>query len=68
VSPPSLEELERRLRARASDAEETIRKRLAEAAKETAAAGEYDHVVVNDDLTRAVREVESLLERFARPR
>jgi guanylate kinase len=53
IMPPSLEELERRLRERALDDEATIERRLAEAEEEIAHVDEYDHVVVNDDFDRA---------------
>lgn len=53
IMPPSLSELEHRLRERALDDEATIRRRLADAEEEMAHAGEYDHVVVNDDFDRA---------------
>ncbi len=68
LAPPSSDELERRLRGRHADSEEVIRRRLAGAARETAASREYDHIVVNDDLDRAVREVTALLERAAAKR
>lgn len=53
IMPPSLDELERRLRERALDDEATIARRLAEAEEEIAHVEEYDHVVVNDDFERA---------------
>ena len=57
ITPPSLEELERRLRGRGTDSEETIRKRLSIAAGELEASAEYDHIVVNDDVDRAAHEI-----------
>ena len=56
IMPPSFEELERRLRARATETEESILRRLANAKGEMAHASEYDHVIVNDDLARAADE------------
>ena len=53
LKPPSMEELERRLRARGTDSEESIGKRLRGAAKEIAEMDRFDHVIVNDDLERA---------------
>lgn len=53
ILPPSWQELERRLRERASDDEETIRKRLANARGEIAHYGFFDYLVVNDDIERA---------------
>ena len=64
IAPPSIAELERRLRDRATEDEETIRRRLAEAERELDASREYDHVVVNDEIERAAREIEALLERI----
>ncbi len=56
IMPPSFEELERRLRARGTETEESILRRLANAKGEMEHAGEYDHVIVNDDLVRATGE------------
>ena len=62
-SPPSMEELLRRRTRRGSEAPEVMeaRQRLAEV--EMGYADRYDHVVVNDDAERAVREVQEILER-----
>jgi len=57
IEPPSFEDLERRLTGRASDRPEQIERRLAAAREELAAAGEFDHRIVNDDLQRAVQEL-----------
>lgn len=54
IAPPSLSELERRLRGRGTDSEEKIQKRLARAREEIGSMREFDYVVVNDDLQRAV--------------
>lgn len=48
ILPPSLEELERRLRARGQDSDATIRRRLAAAATEISHAPEFDHVMINE--------------------
>ena len=61
VAPPSLEELERRLRKRGTETEESIRRRVEQAKKELEYAeveGSHDKVVVNDDLDRAYKEME----------
>src|SRR3954463_4494056 len=50
VLPPSHEELERRLRARAQDAEDVVQARMAKANNEISHWAEYDYVVINDDL------------------
>jgi len=61
ILPPSREELERRLRSRAQDADEEIARRLARAYSEIEAFGKYDYCVVNDDVERAGRDVEAIL-------
>jgi len=55
--PPSFETLEVRLRGRCQDEETAIRRRLATARAEVSAVGEYDYVVINDELTRCVGEL-----------
>jgi guanylate kinase len=60
IEPPSFEDLERRLVARASDRPEQIERRLAAAREELAAAGEFDHRIVNDDLERALQDLSGL--------
>ncbi|MHB8901386.1 MAG: guanylate kinase [Thermoguttaceae bacterium] len=62
IAPASIEELERRLRGRETEDEPAIRRRLGQAREELAAAGNYKHYVVNDDLDRAVGEVCDLLK------
>lgn len=57
IAPPSLEELERRLRSRGTESEERIALRLQTAKTELLEAKTYDHVVVNDDYERAASEV-----------
>lgn len=57
ILPPSKEELERRLRGRATDSEEVICRRLAKADYELSFAPQFDRRIVNDDLDRAVAEV-----------
>lgn len=64
IMPPSIEELERRLRGRGTDAEEVILKRIAKAEFELSKAPEFDHIVVNDKLDDAVSEVENILNDF----
>ncbi len=53
ILPPSLEELERRLKSRASDDDATVARRLAKARTEIENYGLFDYLVVNDDLERA---------------
>jgi len=64
VQPPSIEELEKRLRGRETDSEETIQQRLAKATEELAYAPQFDRVIVNDDLETAQQEVRKAIEQF----
>jgi guanylate kinase len=70
ILPPSLHELERRLRARAQDTEEVVAQRMAKAASEISHWQEYDYVVVNEDLESALQSVRAILhgERLKRER
>ncbi len=62
ILPPAREELERRLRSRAQDSEEEIKRRLARARDEIAEFGKYyDYCVVNDDVERAGREAQAIV-------
>jgi guanylate kinase len=60
VLPPSLEALEDRLRRRATDTDEVIRRRLQKALEELAYHREYEHRIVNDDLDRAYENLRSI--------
>lgn len=60
IRPPSLNELERRLRARGSEDEDSIARRLDEAEAELSHADEYDHQIVNDRFADALAELERL--------
>ena len=62
IEPPSLEELARRLRDRATDAEEEIEARLEVARTEVAAREEFDHVILNDHVDRATDELVSVID------
>lgn len=64
VEPPSMEELERRLRGRGTEDESQIEVRLGNAAREMAHAGDYDVRVVNDDLARACEELQDVIHRY----
>lgn len=68
--PPSMQELERRLRGRAQDSEEEIGRRLAVAREEMTHWEDFDHVLVNRDFDRTVAEVRAILHaaRTARAR
>ena len=59
--PPSFAELSRRLHARGTDSEETIRQRLETARREVREIVNYDYIVVNDTVDRAVEEILAIL-------
>lgn len=61
VLPPSLEELERRLRDRRTDSAEVIERRLRDARADMTHWDEFDYVIVNDDLDQAVADLEAAL-------
>jgi guanylate kinase len=61
IAPPTLVELERRLRGRGTDSDEKIQKRLVRAREEIKAVREFDYVVVNDMLSEAVQGFESVI-------
>jgi guanylate kinase len=61
INVPSFEALEARLRARATDSEATIKRRLANARLEIAQAGHYDVQLLNEDLDRAVEDLVALM-------
>jgi guanylate kinase len=61
LMPPSLEELRRRLVHRGTDTLEQIETRMKNAATEMEAAGEYNFVVINDSVERAVEEIDRLV-------
>lgn len=61
IAPPTLIELERRLRGRGTDSEEKIQKRLARAREEIKAVKEFDYVVVNDMLAVAAETFKSII-------
>ena len=60
IAPPSWDVLEARLRGRASDDDDVIRRRLANARAELDRQNEYDAVVINDDLSAAIAQIEGL--------
>jgi guanylate kinase len=64
IMPPGLKTLEERLRARATDSEESIRRRLKKAGEEMEHAGDFDHVIVNDKLEKAVADAIRIVKKF----
>ncbi len=61
IVPPSMEELERRIRERGTEDEETILKRMSKARQEVKEVDMYKHVVCNDDLAKAVEDVRNII-------
>ena len=62
ILPPSVEELERRLRDRRTDSAEVIERRLSDALSDMSHWTEFDHVIINDDLNRAIADLEDVLD------
>ena len=62
ILPPSMEELESRLRGRGTEDEETIRKRLQTAKTELQEADHYDYTVVNEDVPQAAERIMEIIE------
>jgi len=61
IVPPSLEELERRLRGRKTDSEEAIKRRLTNAVKEMEAWREYDYILINKDSSETAAEIQKIM-------
>jgi guanylate kinase len=61
LEPPSLGELERRLRSRGTEDEDKLRRRLEAAKRELGARGLFDHAVVNDDVGEASSQVAAII-------
>ncbi len=59
--PPSLQELEARLRKRGTETEEVLQKRLAKAQEEMKFTGKFKYTVVNDDVDQAVEKLKKLI-------
>lgn len=64
IMPPSVEELEKRLRQRSTDDDETIAKRIGKAKEELSYSGYFDKIVINSDLDVAEMEVKSILSEY----
>jgi len=62
ITIPSMQELERRLRGRDTETEETILSRLSIAERELKRAFRYDYVVLNDDVDAAVERIETIIQ------
>lgn len=64
VQPPSIDELEKRLRNRSTDSEQQLQKRINKAEEELAFSNLFDHILVNDHLETALKEAEKLILDF----
>ena len=65
IVPPSFEELQRRLEERGSETKAQVETRLATARHELELVGEYDYVIQNDDVPRAVGELVGIIDSYA---
>lgn len=63
IMPPSKEELTERLKERQTEEREEVSVRLAESEREIASAGEYDYLVVNEDLAKATEELKTIIKK-----
>lgn len=64
IEPPSLNVLERRLRSRGTESEDSLQERMKKARSEMDYAYFFDHIVVNDDLDKTCKEVKRIVEEF----
>ena len=62
IAPPSLAELEKRLQGRGTETQEQIQNRLSRLEYELSQKDKYDFIVVNDDLEKALQELESIID------
>lgn len=60
--PPSMEELEKRLKGRGTETEDSLKKRFETAKEELARAPEYDYIVVNDEISKCVEKIRNIIE------
>ena len=64
IQPPSIEELENRLRKRSTETEDKIQLRMSKATEELAHSKDFDVIVVNDNLEEAIEKVEKEIRQF----
>jgi guanylate kinase len=64
IEPPSIEELEKRLRARGTESEESLKSRINKASFELTFKDKFDHIIINDSLDRACREAKDAVIEF----
>ena len=61
ILPPSIKELEKRLGARATETQDSFKKRMSEARKEISHYNEYDFIIINDDVQKSVNKIKLIL-------
>lgn len=64
IEPPSVEELEKRLRARGTDTEKVILERISNARKELLRKNDFDHIIMNDEVEKAYKKLKELVQRI----
>ena len=64
IEPPSIDELERRLRARGTESEASLQARISKANYELSFKEQFDHIILNDDLERACAEAQDVVSNF----
>ena len=64
IEPPSVEELEKRLKARGTDAPHVIEERVSNARKELMKKHHYDHLIMNDDVDEAYKKLKDIVQRI----
>jgi len=67
IDPPSIEELERRLKARGTETPESLKSRISKASYEMTFKDRFDHIIINDQLERACKEAEDIVKHFLSP-
>ncbi len=63
IAPPSVAVLEKRLKSRGTDTSDEVKRRILRAADEMSVADDYDHVVVNENLEEAIKELEEIVKK-----
>lgn len=64
IEPPSIQELERRLKARGTETPESLKARISKASYEMTFKDRFDHIIINDQLERACKEAEMIVRKF----
>lgn len=67
IEPPSIEELERRLKARGSETVQSVQARISKASYELSFKNQFDRIILNDNLERACKEAENIVTAFLDP-